>query len=93
MLANFISSAFDWARQVQVTPLRLDYVKRKETELFNVLLVFSNKKQEDISYLILQTLVSMREELISAAVKHDLSSNQLITSFIQFIEKFRFRKV
>jgi len=76
MLANFISSAFDWARQVQVTPLRLDYVKRKETELFNVLLVFSNKKQEDISYLILQTMVSMREDLISAAVNHQLSGIQ-----------------
>ena len=75
MLANFISSAFDWARQVQITPLRLDYVKRKESELFNVLLVFSNKKQEDIGFLISQTIVSMRDDLIQAAVDHRILSN------------------
>ena len=48
MLSNFILSAFDWARLVQVTPLRLEYVKQKECELFNRLLAFANKKQEEI---------------------------------------------
>lgn len=72
MLNNFILSAFDWARQVQVTPLRLDYVKRKEYELFNRLLAFANKKQEEIRSLIAQTMIEMREELIRAAVDYDL---------------------
>lgn len=72
MLSNFILSAFDWARQVQVTPLRLEYVKRKECELFNRLLAFANKKQEEIRSLISQTMVEMRDELIRAAVDYDL---------------------
>ena len=75
MLDNFILSAFDWARIVQITPLRLDYVKRKESELFNVLFVFSNKKQEEIRQIISQTMEDMREELISSAVNHHISSN------------------
>lgn len=72
MLDNFILSAFDWARQVQITPLRLEYVKRQECELFNRLLAFANKKQEEIRSLISETMIEMREELISAAVGYDL---------------------
>lgn len=72
MLNDFILSAFDWARQVQVTPLRLEYVKRKENELFQRLLAFANKKQEEIRLLIAETLIEMRDELIRAAVDYDL---------------------
>lgn len=72
MLNNFILSAFDWARQVQITPLRLEYVKRQEGELFNRLLAFANKKQEEIRSLISETMVEMREELIDAAVSYEL---------------------
>ncbi|XP_057364454.1 dual serine/threonine and tyrosine protein kinase-like isoform X1 [Daphnia carinata] len=72
MLSNFILSAFDWARQVQVTPLRLEYVKQKEGELFNRLLAFANKKQEEIRLLISQTMVEMRDELIRAAIDYDI---------------------
>ncbi len=74
MLSNFILSAFDWARQVQITPLRLAYVKRKECELYNKLMVFANKKQEEIRLLISQTMTDMREELIKTAIHHSLPS-------------------
>ena len=75
MLGNFITSAFDWARQVQITPLRIEYVKRKESELYNKLLVCANKKQEEIRILISQTMIAMREELVNAAVDFDFSRN------------------
>lgn len=75
MLNNFILSAFDWARQIQVTPLRLAYVKRKECELYNRLLGVANKKQEEIRLLISQILSDMREELILAAVHHTVPRN------------------
>lgn len=81
MLDNFILSAFDWARQVQITPLRLEYVKRQECELFNRLLAFANKKQEEIRSLISETMVEMREELISAAVGYDLFRKFINYSF------------
>jgi receptor-interacting serine/threonine-protein kinase 5 len=85
MLSNFILSAFDWARQVQVTPLRLEYVKQKEYELFNRLLAFANKKQEEIRLLISQTMVEMREELIQAAVDYDIfRKSSLIIIFFYF---------
>jgi receptor-interacting serine/threonine-protein kinase 5 len=82
MLSNFILSAFDWARQVQVTPLRLEYVKQKEYELFNRLLAFANKKQEEIRVLISQTMVEMREELIRAAVDYDIFRKSFSVRFL-----------
>jgi hypothetical protein len=80
--SNFILSAFDWARQVQVTPLRLEYVQQKEYELFNRLLAFANKKQEEIRLLISQTMIEMREELIRAAVDYDIFRKFLLISFL-----------
>ena len=77
---------FDWARQVQITPLRLAYVKRKEGELYNKLVAFANKKQEEIRLLISQTMSDMREELINAAIHHTLPSNELLVERYQLFE-------
>ena len=85
MLSNFILSAFDWARQVQITPLRLAYVKRKEGELYNRLLVFANKKQEEIRQIISQTMMDMREELINAAINYNLPGIRCLCLIFHFI--------
>jgi hypothetical protein len=85
MLGNFITSAFDWARQVQITPLRIEYVKRKESELYNKLLVCANKKQEEIRILISQTMIAMREELVNAAVDFDFSRNNKAPLFTCYL--------
>ena len=74
MLNYFILSAFDWAREMQVTPLRLEYVRQKEAELYNRLMGFANKKQEEFRVLISQTISEMREQLINAALDYDVSS-------------------
>ena len=90
MLASFILSAFDWARQVQITPLRLEYVKRKEAELFNKLLVVGNKKQQEIRQLISQTLIDMKDELISAAASHVFERTIIITFFSKSFSNYIF---
>lgn len=72
MLNYFILSAFDWAREMQITPLRLDYVRQKESELFNRLMGFANKKQEEFRVLISQTMTEMRSQLVTAALDHEL---------------------
>lgn len=73
MLGSFILSAFDWARQVQITPLRLEYVRRKEGELFTKMLIFTSKQHTEIRQLISQTLMGMRDDLIHAAANHSFA--------------------
>ena len=82
MLGSFILSAFDWARQVQITPLRLEYVKKKEGELFAKMLIFANKQQEGIREIISQTLIDMRQELIYAAADHQFTRIIIFRSYL-----------
>nr|CAG4648003.1 EOG090X085R [Moina brachiata] len=79
MLNYFILSAFDWAREMQITPLRLDYVRQKESELFNRLMGFANKKQEEFRVLISQTMTEMRSQLVTAALDHELPYDDVST--------------
>ncbi|NWY15838.1 DUSTY kinase, partial [Aphelocoma coerulescens] len=48
----FINQAFDMQRDLQVTPKRLQYTRRKENELFESLLGIANRKQEEMKEMI-----------------------------------------
>ncbi|XP_064255187.1 dual serine/threonine and tyrosine protein kinase isoform X2 [Passer domesticus] len=63
----FINQAFDMQRDLQITPKRLEYTRRKENELYESLMGIANRKQEEMKEMIVDTLGSMKEELLEDA--------------------------
>ncbi|NXH34257.1 DUSTY kinase, partial [Myiagra hebetior] len=63
----FINQAFDMQRDLQITPKRLDYTRRKENELYESLMGIANRKQEEMKDMIVETLGNMKEELLEDA--------------------------
>ncbi|XP_066559092.1 dual serine/threonine and tyrosine protein kinase [Amia ocellicauda] len=63
----FINQAFDMQRDLQITPRRLEYTREKEAELFQSLMGIANRKQEEMKDMIVETLGSMKEELLEDA--------------------------
>lgn len=67
----FILTAFDMARDMLITPRRIEYAKDKESELYESLLNIANRKQDEIRDLIIESISSMREELMQASRDHE----------------------
>ncbi|XP_020497786.1 dual serine/threonine and tyrosine protein kinase [Labrus bergylta] len=63
----FINQAFDMQRDLQITPRRLEYTREKEGELFISLMAIANRKQEEMKDMIVETLSSMKEQLLEDA--------------------------
>ncbi|XP_074833813.1 dual serine/threonine and tyrosine protein kinase [Carettochelys insculpta] len=63
----FINQAFDMQRDLQITPKRLEYTRRKENELYESLMGIANRKQEEMKDMIIETLNNMKEELLEDA--------------------------
>ncbi|XP_025061236.1 dual serine/threonine and tyrosine protein kinase isoform X2 [Alligator sinensis] len=63
----FINQAFDMQRDLQITPKRLEYTRKKENELFESLMSIANRKQEEMKDMIIETLNNMKEELLEDA--------------------------
>ncbi|KAM9409200.1 dual serine/threonine and tyrosine protein kinase [Pholidichthys leucotaenia] len=63
----FINQAFDMQRDLQITPRRLEYTREKEAELFSSLMAIANRKQEEMKEMIVETLSSMKEQLVEDA--------------------------
>ncbi|XP_060926419.1 dual serine/threonine and tyrosine protein kinase [Limanda limanda] len=63
----FINQAFDMQRDLQITPRRLEYTREKEAELFTSLMAIANRKQEEMKEMIVETLGSMKEQLLEDA--------------------------
>uniref|UniRef100_A0A3Q3FEX3 Dual serine/threonine and tyrosine protein kinase n=1 Tax=Labrus bergylta TaxID=56723 RepID=A0A3Q3FEX3_9LABR len=59
--------AFDMQRDLQITPRRLEYTREKEGELFISLMAIANRKQEEMKDMIVETLSSMKEQLLEDA--------------------------
>ena len=66
-LQNFIMVAFDMARDMMITPKRLEFARSKEIELYDSLMAIALKKQDEIKVIILDTITSMREDLLLRA--------------------------
>ncbi|XP_044301757.1 dual serine/threonine and tyrosine protein kinase isoform X2 [Varanus komodoensis] len=63
----FINQAFDMQRDLQITPKRLEYTRKKENELYESLMNIANRKQEEMKEMIIETLNNMKEELLEDA--------------------------
>ncbi|RWS23820.1 dual serine/threonine and tyrosine protein kinase-like protein, partial [Leptotrombidium deliense] len=74
-LRMFILTAFDMTRDMMITPKRIEYAKQKEQQLFDSLMAIANKKQDELRTLILDTLNSMRNDLIEDAAKYKFKFN------------------
>lgn len=65
----FINQAFDMQRDLQITPKRLEYTRKMENELYESLMNIANRKQEEMKDMIVETLNTMKEELLDDAAK------------------------
>ena len=54
-------------RDLQITPKRLEYTRKKENELYESLMNIANRKQEEMKDMIVETLNTMKEELLDDA--------------------------
>jgi receptor-interacting serine/threonine-protein kinase 5 len=63
-------SAFDMAREIQITPRRIQYAQEKEADLYKSLMVVASEKQNEIQHIIEVTLQKMREHLIEIAAEY-----------------------
>lgn len=62
-----VRQAFDMQRDLQITPRRLEYTREKEAELFTSLMAIANRKQEEMKEMIVETLSTMKEQLLEDA--------------------------
>ncbi|XP_044741549.1 dual serine/threonine and tyrosine protein kinase-like [Chrysoperla carnea] len=62
-LRKFILYAFDMAREIQITPRRLIYAQKKETELYQSLITLANEKHEEIVGIIQNAIQTLRAEI------------------------------
>ncbi|XP_043670902.1 dual serine/threonine and tyrosine protein kinase-like isoform X2 [Vespula pensylvanica] len=62
-LRKFILSAFDMARQIQITPRRIQYAQQKENELYASLMKIVNDKQEELMELIENIIQEMKNDI------------------------------
>lgn len=64
-LRKFILSAFDMAREIQITPKRIQYAQQKENELYANLVNVVSANQEELTELIQRTIQEMRDEVLA----------------------------
>lgn len=59
------------ARELQITPRRINYAKEKEAELFENLIEIASKKQDEIKDAIFESLSEIREVLLEKAANYE----------------------
>lgn len=70
-LNMFILSAFDMARDMLITPKKLEFAREKEDELYKALMKISVSKLDDIKEVISNTISIIRPCLIAEAAEFD----------------------
>ncbi|XP_064632295.1 dual serine/threonine and tyrosine protein kinase-like isoform X2 [Lineus longissimus] len=70
-LQNFILTAFDMARDMMITPKRLEFAREKENELYLSLMDIAVEKQDEIKALILDTITNAKDDLLQMAAEYD----------------------
>ncbi|XP_014676601.1 PREDICTED: dual serine/threonine and tyrosine protein kinase-like [Priapulus caudatus] len=73
-LKMFILTAFDMARDMIITPKRIDYARQREGALYDSLLALATLKQEEIRIVVTDTINNLQEPLLTEAVAHTFRS-------------------
>ncbi len=77
-LNSFINFAYDMARDMLVTPRKLEYAREKEQVLFDSLTSLASMKQEELKDLINKTIDTHREAILNAARQYQFIDIELI---------------
>lgn len=72
----FIISAFDMARDMLITPKKLEFAREKENELFKQLMEMASKKGDEIRKMIAETIGDMKDQLIQKAEEYEFLGTQ-----------------
>ena len=72
-LKMFILSAFDMARDMLITPKKLEFAREKEEELYKSLLAIAVSKINEIKDLISETIVDISLDVQQDAAEYDFS--------------------
>lgn len=67
------------AREMQITPKRLEYARMKETELLQSLMEIADRKQDEMCHLIQETINERREDILQKAEGHQFKGMPLLT--------------
>ncbi|XP_062594539.1 dual serine/threonine and tyrosine protein kinase-like isoform X3 [Saccostrea cucullata] len=70
-LNMFIISAFDMARDMLITPKKLEFAREKESELYKQLMAIAVEKGDEIRKMIAETIGGMRDQLIQKAEEYE----------------------
>lgn len=81
-LRDFVISAFDMAREMMITPKKLDFARKKEQELYKSLMDISVEKTDEIRVMIGETILSMRAEIVEKAVEYEFLGKR-VTYFVK----------
>lgn len=66
-------SVFEFIRDRSITPIRIEYARDKEAELFKKLLEVALNKQEEIRLLIATTIEDLRDEILNKCATFEFS--------------------
>lgn len=80
-LQTFIICAFDMARDVIVTPKKIQFAKEKEEGLYKSLYKIAVDKGDEIQTMIEQTLADSRSQLIEKVEEYDFIGESINLSF------------
>lgn len=77
-LQMFIISAFDMARDMLITPRKLEFAREKEDELYRTLLQMAISKHDEIRNLISDTIEFMRSDILVKTEEYDFIGEWLV---------------
>lgn len=80
VLGMFITTAFDMARDMVITPRRLDYAREKEQDLFKALMDSASRKQEEIRDLIHSAISSLTPDVLKEVEELKFEGIKLINN-------------
>ena len=80
VLGMFITTAFDMARDMVITPRRLDYAREKEQDLYKALMESASRKQEEIRDLIHSAISSLTPEVLKEVEELKFEGVKLIAN-------------
>ncbi|XP_033745013.1 dual serine/threonine and tyrosine protein kinase-like [Pecten maximus] len=70
-LNMFIVSAFDMARDMMITPKKLEFAREKESELYKSLMKISVEKGDEIKLMISETIQGIHQSLVDKAADYE----------------------
>ncbi|XP_019866384.1 dual serine/threonine and tyrosine protein kinase-like isoform X2 [Aethina tumida] len=85
-LRKFILSAFDMAREIQITPKRISFAQKIELKLYKTLMEIASAQQEKITQIIQRTLLDMKSNVAEVLEEYNQHDNNQQTPKMAMME-------